>query len=119
MLNTKEEEEKKCNFTTTEKVFYLLGVIFVGTFIGCVVLSVIILIYGYNQSQTRLKTISKNNITALQDCKKINGLYVDVLPKTKQECTCYFTNKQNLLGCTDHNKNIIAGIIDNTAPVTH
>ena len=84
---------------------------------------IIIFIYKYNQNKTRmktiLKTIYKNNITALQDCKKTQGIYTDVLPEIKKVCSCYFTKTNKLLGCTDHNKNIIDNIINTTAPLSH
>lgn len=62
-----------------------------------------------------LDTVVKNNRTVLhKNCNKTDGIYAGILPEIKKECSCYFTKTKKLLGCTDHNKNIITNIIDTT-----
>ena len=102
-----EEEEKKCEMSTTQKVFFWIGTVSTGILIGLLFLVVSNTIYNYIKMNTKVKTLGKNNKVEFEGCEKVTRVFTDILPETKNKCTCYFTHEQKLLGCTDNNNKII------------
>ena len=113
MPNTKEKEkeEKKCEWSLTEKVFFGFGIGSMAVVIILLLFFVSNTIYNYIKMSTKVKTLYKNNNVDFKGCEKIPRVFTDILPETKNKCTCYFTHEQKLLDCTDNNNEIIKHLI--------
>jgi len=100
--------------STTQSVFFFIGIGSTVLFSLILLILFFYIIYDKNYITTKLKTLLKDNKEGFKECSQIKSVKTEFLPETKEQCTCYFNHTRKLLGCTDHNKNIISKTIKDT-----